>query len=85
MGRKYWAKLWNYVDLAIIVTFVCMTAFKLSSSQFIENNITEEIVSAVQQKPDMYPINFYELARLKVRFEDTMAVLVFISWIKVTQ
>ncbi|XP_065670022.1 polycystin-2-like protein 1 isoform X5 [Hydra vulgaris] len=76
-GKKYFSDMWNILDLVVIgMGFICM-AFNIYRTVTVN-----KILRLLLEKQDEYA-NFESLSDWQTRFNDFVAVAVFLSWIKV--
>lgn len=83
MRSKFWAHFWNYLDLIILVDGFCMIAYSFVSSFAIQSVITQDNMETLATQYRSNIVNFRHLAHLQYTWQLTLAILVFLSWIKV--
>jgi len=73
--------LWNYADLAAVVTAGLLAVFRMTVNTGVSSSLTKQTVADAFNNPSQS--YFRELAYAYMKCELCVALLVFFAWIKV--
>lgn len=77
----YFERFWNYTDLAVIVTAGVMASYRVHLTTSVVALITKKSVADTVAEPSQY--SFRDMAMVQKRWEFSVALLLFLAWIKV--
>jgi len=72
----YFKAFWNILDIVVIIMAVCCTIFCIYRTAAVNNKLDDLLA-----KPDEYS-DFNSLAYWQLVYNSTLAIMVFICWVK---
>lgn len=77
-GLSYFKSVWNILDVTVIVISIVFLAFDVYRTLEVDKKLEE-----LTKKPDQFQ-DFEFLSLWQIRFDNAIAITVFLAWVKVT-